>query len=130
MNDSALFRAFDLCLLPAAQLDHRLHVRLAFLYLKQAADFATGAARFRDALRQYTEVHGVQEKFHETLTWTWLALVNEAMDGHRDADSEAFVARVPGLLDGRAALASVGGLEAILADPRARRVFVLPRSAR
>src|SRR4051794_10847239 len=130
MNDLELFEGFDRGLLPAEAFGHREHVRVAFLYLRRAGDFALAASRFREALRRFTELNGVPHKFHETLTWAYLALVREAMDGQEDASSEEFVARCPDLLDHRSgALSKVYDVAALLADDRARRFLLLPRRA-
>jgi hypothetical protein len=126
MGDQTLLTSFEAGRLAANEFGHREHVRVAFLYLRSSEDFGAAGARFRAALRAFTVTHGVPQKFHETLTWAWLALVREKMEGHRDLTSEALLARCPELARADA-LSSVYDLAALIADPLARQVFVLPR---
>lgn len=129
-SDSALLTSFIDLSLPAASFSHREHVRLAWIILKQQPDFAVAAGRFIHLLRRYVAHVGAAEKYHETITWAYLALVREAMQGCDAASSEAFLAQHPALLDHQGgALARRYDLSALLADPLARSVFVLPRRA-
>ena len=126
-NDQDLWRGVAELTLPAAHFGHREHVRLAWIALRASSDFAEAGARFTRALRAYVAHLGAAAKYHETITWAYLALVREAMEGRDDADSQAFLAAHPALLDHRAgALAQRYDVAALTADPRARRVFVLP----
>lgn len=126
-EDAALLAAFVAGTLPGPAFGHAEHLRVAFLFLRTHADFAAAALAFRAALRRYVAGLGAAERYHETLTWAWLALCRERMEGHEDPDSRAFLARCPDLLDPRGgALARRYDLAALLADPLARRVFVLP----
>ena len=130
MDDPTLLTAFNDKKWDADKFTHRDHLRVAWLYLRANADFATAASQFREALKRFTELHGVPQKFHETLTWAYLALIREEMDGHSDATSEAFLDRCPQLLDHRSgALSKIYDVAAIAADDRARRMLVLPRRA-
>ena len=113
--------------LPAAGFGHREHLRLAWIALSEHAEFAEAAGRFTRALRRYVTHLGAADKYHETITWAYLALIREAMQGRSDADSQAFLAAHPELLDHRGgALARRYDVAALTADPVARRVFVLP----
>lgn len=129
MTDAALLAAFLDCTLPPQQLGHGEHVRLAYLFLRRHADFGEAALAFRSALRRYVTAIGRADRYHETLTWAYLALIAERLaDGPDEPDSLAFVARFPELVDHRGgALAAAYDVEAITASPLARRVFVLPR---
>lgn len=129
-NDSAFLTAFTELALPAARFTHREHVRLAWIVLHEHPDLAVAAGRFIHLLRRYVAHVGAAEKYHETITWAYLVLVREAMQGCDAADSEAFLAQHPALLDHQGgALARRYDLSALLADPLARSVFVLPRRA-
>jgi hypothetical protein len=129
MLDDALFAAFLDCTLPPAQLGHPEHVRLAYLFLRRHPDFGDAAVAFRSALRRYVTAVGAADRYHETLTWAYLALIAERIerDGQGIADSHQFIARWPELIDHRAgALAAVYDVAEVTASPLARRVFVLP----
>src|SRR5688500_3403800 len=122
-----LVGAFERCTLPPAQLDHRAHLRLGYAYLQRERDLAAAALAFRRALRRYVAAHGVAHRYHETITWAYLCLLEQ----HRQAEpSLAFAElarRAPELLDHRGgALARHYEVAAIAACPRAAATFVLP----
>lgn len=127
--DDALLAAFLDCTLPPELLGHPEHVRLAYLFLRRHPDFGDAAVAFRAALRRYVTAIGRADRYHETLTWAYLALIAEriAQEGQGERDSLQFVARWPELIDHRGgALAAAYDVAEITASPLARRVFVLP----
>ena len=125
MTDDELLRRFADLSLPPAKFGHREHVRLAFAVLARHDEFGEAAIGYRRMLRAFATHHGVPTKYHETITWAYLAIVHARMAGH--ADSEAMLAANPDLLDHRrGALARYYDVAAITADPVARAVFVLP----
>jgi hypothetical protein len=127
LDDDALFAAFATATLPKADFHHREHLRVAFIFLARHGDFGEGAVAFRAALRRFAETHGITRVLHETLTWAYLALVHERMASGRFADSRAFLAAWPDLLDHKGgALARCYDVAAITASPAARAMFVLP----
>jgi hypothetical protein len=127
-KDHALRARLEDASLPSAQFDHRAHLRVAWSYLAEEDDFAVAALRFRRTLMRYAETIGAPAKYHETITWTYLALVRESMEGRRDASASALLDARPDLLDHRrGALARVFDVEAVTKDPLARRILVLPR---
>jgi hypothetical protein len=127
LDDAELVARFEATTLPPADYRHREHVRIAFAMLR-GTDLADAAQRFRRALQGYVAAIGAAAKYHETLTWAYLVLIQQRMaDADADADSRAFLARNPDLLDHRCgALARHYDVAAITASPIARRVFVLP----
>lgn len=60
----------------AERFDHEAHVYMAWLYV-QAFDLADAIARFDCALRRLTARLGVPGKYHATITWLFLVLINE-----------------------------------------------------
>jgi len=125
LTDEELFRRFADLSLGAAKFGHREHVRLAFVVLARDGDFGEAAMTYRRMLRAFVVHNGAPTKYHETITWAYLAIVRSRMDGH--ADSESMLAANPDLLDHRnGALARYYDVAALTADPVARGVFVLP----
>jgi hypothetical protein len=125
LSDDELVARFAELSLPAASFGHREHVRLAFAVLARHRDFGDAAIAYRRMLRAFANHHGVPGKYHETITWAYLAIVHARMPGY--ADSEAMLAANPDLLDHRnGALARHYDVAAITADPVARSMFVLP----
>jgi hypothetical protein len=130
MTAPELVPAFEACTLAAERFRHREHLLVAWTYLRETP-LAAAAARFIAALRRFAEAHGAPAKYHETVTWAYLALVNERLHGDGSAcgaraQFDAFLAANADLLDPERALGAYYD-PATLASERARRVFVLPR---
>jgi hypothetical protein len=122
-----LLRAFESGSLEPSQFNHRLHLSLAWNYL-QRDGFPEGALAFRRHLQTYVARVGAADKYHETLTWAYLVLLNEEMTLHSPPgeDFEAMIRRRPDLLDHRSGAISRCYSKAQLDQPAARRVFLLP----
>lgn len=124
-EDDQLLAAFQDTSLPDEKFHHREHLRVAFLCLRRERDLARAALRFRRALKRYARAHGKPNLFHETITWAYLALINERMRG--EATSEEFLAANPDLLSHREGLLSrYYDVAAITQSNLAREVFQLP----
>jgi hypothetical protein len=108
----------------AMGLHHRAHLQLAFESLR-LCDATTVLPHIERALRAVATAHGQPQKVHVTLTALWLLVVQERMARAPIDDFDAFVAANPDLLDARG-LPLRYYREATLADPLARRIFVLP----
>lgn len=143
LDDRALVAAFEALAIAPAGFRHREHVRLAYAMLA-GADFGEAAVRYRRALQRFARAAGAAARYHETLTWAYLAIVHRRMhealpdrdgsplrgDPPGGAGSLAFLARHPDLLDHLGgALARHYDVAAITACPVARRVLVLPGRA-
>ena len=126
-QDEALLAGFESARLAPAEFGHREHVRAAFLCLAANDDFGEASVRFRRALRRFAAAHGVPGRYHETLTWAWLALVNERAHGASFSGSEEFLRRHPELLRHPGGLLSrYYDVAAISRSERAKQVFLLP----
>lgn len=129
LDDATLLARFEQLEIPPAEFRHREHVRLAFAML-HGADFGDAAVRYRTALKRFAAAAGAHGKYHETLTWAYLALVAQCMDERAYATSFELLEARPDLLDHRAGLlARYYDVPALIASPVARRVFVLPERA-
>jgi hypothetical protein len=131
MRDSDIVRAFEELTLPAESFHHREHVLVAWTYLREFS-FGEAGARFARNLRAFARANGAEGKYHETITWAYLALVNERLhsaNGARAAGTSfsAFVAENPDLLDREGGPLSALYDRETLATPLARAAFVLPR---
>src|SRR3954470_19159206 len=102
LDDAALVARFEALDLAPAVFRHREHVRIAFAMLVNA-DLAEASLRYRRGLLRFVDAAGAGAKYHETLTWAYLVIVQHRIAGeHPDAlaaGSLAFVARHPDLLD-------------------------------
>ena len=128
--EDPLVRAFEASTVDGARFRHREHLYVAFCLLR-ALPFEEAAARYVGALRRLAAALGVPQKFHATMTWAYLTLLDEAMHrpGLEAAGFDEVLAGTPALLDDGAALLRRHYGPGELDDPEARRRFVLPRGA-
>jgi hypothetical protein len=139
-----LARGFDEDSLDPAAFSHREHVRVAWIYV-QRYGLAEALTRFSTGIRAIATRAGKPERYHETVTWAYLLLINDRVarqrnerDGESGRDSEtpsddhrweAFAAANSDLLtNGRRVLESWYRPET-LDSPLARDTFVWPDRA-
>jgi hypothetical protein len=126
MSDPEFLASFEAMGIPASGFRHRDHVRLAWIYL-QDADLAQGSSRFCVNFRRFVRHFGVESKFHETITWFYLAKVFERIRTHDPRLRWEEFARVNGdLLDGSMGIVRSRYRAETLRGPLARSVFLLP----
>ncbi len=128
LDDAALVAAFDALAIRPEDFHHREHVRLAFALLVREGDLAAAAGAFRRMLKRFADAIGAHGKFHETITWAYLAIIAERMQQRAYTTSRELLDGNPDLLDHRGgALARHYDVGELLASPVARAAFVLPR---
>lgn len=123
MNDEQLIAALEDGTLPESEFSHRNHVRIAYLYLRQWG-FAGAIERMSRSLRHYVALIGKGDRYHETITVAFLAIINERMVRFGDgAGWLGFVKANPDILDKR--LLYHYYRPETLNAPIARRAFVI-----
>jgi hypothetical protein len=128
LDVDAVLEQFEGCTLLPSRFSHRLHLALAWRYL-QRDGFPEGAVHFRKHLANYVRSVGATTKYHETITWAYLVLLNEEMT-LRSSPHESFdsmIQRRPDLLDHRSGALAACYPKDQLDTTDARNVFVLPR---
>jgi hypothetical protein len=126
MTDEDLLRAFEACSIPAGELHHREHVRVAWAYLERHPPLEA-LARFVDALRRFAAHHGAAGVYHETITLAFFFLIAERRARMAGAHGwEEFAAANCDLMGWRGGVLSRYYRDETLASELARRVFVLP----
>jgi hypothetical protein len=130
LRDDELVQAFEDRTLDPSAFTHRRHLQVAWFYLRRHG-FAAGSAEFCKQLKKYVTRVGAAAKYHETITWAYLVLLNEEMELRAPVGEsfDAMIARRPDLLDHRNGALSRRYRAADLENPDARRVFVLPMRA-
>ncbi len=79
---------------------HREHVELVWNYLRlYLVDDAAEA--MADAIRHLARLHGAEDKYHETMTRTWVHFVAVHMQRWGADEFEEFVTGNPDLLDSK-----------------------------
>ena len=127
MTDDEFLAALESCTLSEADFGHAGHVRAAYLYLR-AAGFAQALHRIQGAIRKYASSLGKPDRYHETITVAYLALIRQALYERGDGGGWAAFSR------DNAQLLEHGLLlqfypQAQLESDLARRVFLLPRAS-
>ena len=109
MTDRELLQAFESQSIPRATWTHRLHVRMAYLYLCQHS-FDEALARIRTGIQRLNAANRVPEEpqvgaastqvgYHETTTVAWAHLIHTTLMEQGPAESsDEFVDRQPHLL--------------------------------
>ena len=98
MTDENLMRAFESGQVPDGGFHHAQHVRVAWNYLK-AHPLPEALGRFCSALKGFAHAQGAPNLYHETITVSFVLLINERLSRHGAPVSwDAFAAANPDLL--------------------------------
>jgi hypothetical protein len=122
LEDRELAHAFESCTLPPSEFTHRNHVRIAWLYLRDAP-LLEAVARFRDSLQRYAASVGAAAKYHETITFAFVFLIHERMQRSPLPTFDEFAGANPDLLG--PVLERYYRPETLASD-LARRTFLMP----
>lgn len=126
MTDRAFLAAFENGSLSEDRFHHADHVRAAWLMLREEAP-AAALDRFSAALKRFAAAKKKDGLYHETITWTYLLLVNERMEraGRALAWAEFAASNLDLMTWGPSVLDRYYTTETLGSD-LARRAFVLP----
>ncbi len=126
MTDDELMRAFEAGSVPDGGFHHEQHVRVAWNYLK-AHPLPEALARFCAALKGFALAQGAPALYHETITVSFVLLINERL-AHDEAQApwETFAAANADLLSWKPSVLDRYYTKDTLDSARARRVFVMP----
>jgi len=126
MTDSDFLAALERCTLPEADFTHAAHVRAAYLYLCDGS-FGQAIDRMAATIRRYATSLGKPDRYHDTITVGFLALIRARICERGDGGGWAeFATENPDLLDRGRLLRHYPSDQ--LQSPLARRVFVLPQA--
>ncbi len=124
MTDEGFLDALESCRLAEAEFGHVAHVRAAYLYLR-SCEFPEALNRMRSAIRHYASHLGKPERYHETITVAYLALISRHLWERGDGGGWAvFERHNPELFEPDLLLRYYPRAE--LDSEVARRTFVLP----
>ena len=124
MTDAEFLMALESCTLQEHDFGHAAHVRAAYLYLG-ALGFAGALLKVQNAIRRFAAHLGRPDRYHETITVAYLALICQALYESGDCGSWAAFARAnPQVLE-RGLLLKFYSRSQLDSD-LARQVFVLP----
>lgn len=129
MLTDGLVRAFEEQTVDPKTFGHRQHLYVAWCYLR-ALPLEEALVRYVTNLRRLATAHGAPEKYHATITWTYLIALHDAMAEHTELDFDELLRECPALLDHRNGVLAAHYDPEELASARARHRFILPRPRR
>lgn len=125
MTDDELIARFeDASILPEC-FHHPEHVRVAFLYLCRYP-LLDALERFSTVVKRLAAALGKADRYHETITWAYMFLVNERMAAASHKTWRDFAAAHPDLLNWKEPVLKRYYRDETLVSERAKRQFVLP----
>jgi len=131
MNGDDLVAALEDCTLPADRFHHADHLHAAWTYLRRFPA-AEAIREFSRTLRLSTASLGKADRYHETITWAYLLLLNERIHrldqerGDQEATWEEFSHANQDLFDWKEPLVRRYYRKETLGSDFARSVFVMP----
>lgn len=125
MRDEDFVAAFEDGSLAAKEFDHRAHVRLGWLYLREMP-MAAAIDRFTAGLKAFTRRCGAEDKYHETITWFYLLLIADRQARCQAHSFGDFIAANPDLVTNTKTMLSRYYRQETLRAQSARSHFVLP----
>jgi len=126
MGDDEFLAALESCTLCERDFGHAAHVRAAYLY-SRSTDFAAALTKIRGAIRAYAASLGKADRYHETITVAFLALIRQRLYEHGDGGNwEGFSQSNPDMLQRDLLLRFYPQRQ--LESEFARRIFLLPLS--
>ena len=126
MTDEEFLRALESCTLPESEFGHSAHVRAGYLYLKKS-NFAEALVRMRRSICAYATHLGKPDRYHETITIAYLALIQQCIVERGDGGRWAIFAQSNPELFEPELLGHFYDRD-VLESTLARRVFLLPGS--
>jgi hypothetical protein len=123
LDDETFLAQFEARTLPFDRWTHRMHVRLAWCYLRQGP-LQEALARVRSGIQQYN-LANARTGYHETMTVIWVRLVDSAVrNSEPAADSRAFCDAHPHLMSAKVPLLFYR--RSLINSPEAKEHFVEP----
>jgi hypothetical protein len=123
-----LVDAFERATIDPTAFHHREHLYVAWCYLR-ALPLEEALARYVHHLRILAAALGAPQKFHATMTWAYVVLLDAAMRRAPHATFDELLSDNPALLDHRNGALYDHYARAELESDEARTRFVLPRRA-
>lgn len=123
MNDRDFIAAFEACAIANTDFHHADHIRVAWCYLRNAP-LLEAIDSFTTSLQRFAAHHGAPNLYHATITWAYLLLIHDRMNGESSFDE--FRAANPDLFTWKPSILDAYYRAETLASDRARRAFVMP----
>jgi hypothetical protein len=128
MTDEEFLFRFEHAALSRQEWNHTAHLRMAYLYLKEAGSWESVLPLVRERIRGFNAAHRNYSGYHETITTAFVRLIDDRMHGLENVEYtsfDAFSLHNPDLFDGLSILLRHYE-KATLITPEARAEFVEP----
>jgi len=125
MNDGELFKAFEAGTLDPRSFDHQMHLRVGWLYVCRYP-LAAAVLNFASNLKSWTQAIGAEGKYHETITWFFMLIINERQGVTRAETFDDFIKENIDLLAKNPPILDRYYSRELLASEHARNHYVLP----
>ena len=126
MTDEELIAQFESGTLSPNAFHHADHVRMGFAYLRQYP-LLVALDKFSAALKRFAIANGMPNLYHETITWTYLLLINERIArAEQPQDWGQFARANPDLLTRQGGVLDRYYSKDSLQSELSRRVFIFP----
>jgi len=122
MTDQQFFTSFNNGTILPEEFTHAAHIRLAYLYLKQAP-FLEACIAMRDGIKRFAGRIGKANLYHETITIAFMCVIYDRMCGDPEMNWEQLLVAYPDLTDKQ--LLHRYYSEEQLASDRAKARFIL-----
>ncbi len=99
MTEEAFARAFEHGSVTPAEFDHMAHVRVAWVYLREAASSEEALTRMRDGILRFAAAAGASTKYHETITVLWMRVLENVKAGGASGELADLLRAHPALAD-------------------------------
>ena len=96
LTDKEFLTQFESCELPPTVFSHEAHLRLVYLYLKQAG-IKQAIAKVTSGIKHYVQYLGAQDKYNETLTVAAVRVVYHFMLKGETKSFAEFIIQYPRL---------------------------------
>ena len=125
LSDHQLAAEFSKATLDPALFNHEAHLRLAWIHIKTSG-VEMAVKDISKQLKQYTEVLGFQEKYHETVTVAAILAVNHFMSKSTSDCFKGFIDQFPRLKTNFKDLLEQHYHKDIFSSPEARKRYLEP----
>jgi hypothetical protein len=99
MTDEAFARAFEDGAVMPADFTHLAHVRVAWVYLREADTTDQALERMRAGIRRFAAAAGASQKYHETITVAWMRLLEDVRGQGASGELADVLRAYPALAD-------------------------------
>jgi hypothetical protein len=125
IQDDDFIAQLENCTLPEDKFHHADHLRAAWLYLTRFT-VTDALARFSKTLGRYAASLGKPDRYHETITWAYLLLLNERIQRQPVSSWQQFAALHSDLFDWKNSVLFRYYRQDALHSDLARRIFLMP----